>query len=49
MATAPQAPPKEPVKCARPGCPQLFIPYQQHAQVLLGASASRPWSPTATP
>ena len=25
---ATQAPPKEPVKCARPGCPARFIPYR---------------------
>jgi hypothetical protein len=27
-APATQAPPKEPVKCARPGCPERFIPYR---------------------
>ena len=27
-ATAPQAPAREPVKCARPGCPSVFIPYR---------------------
>ena len=29
-ASTTQAPPKEPVKCARPGCPQRFIPYRAH-------------------
>ena len=29
-ASSTQAPPKEPVKCARPGCPQRFVPYRAH-------------------
>ena len=27
-AAAAPAPPKEPVKCARPGCSQVFTPYR---------------------
>jgi hypothetical protein len=27
-ASSTETPPKEPVKCARPGCPARFIPYR---------------------